>query len=51
MSKTEREIFPSATAFIAIRVRSRVKNLRFGTLGTTFGRSILELGRCTQIRP
>ena len=50
MTETERAIFPSATAFIAFSLRSRIKNLRFGTLGTTFGRSVRELGAAVPLR-
>ena len=44
MTKTERAIFWSAMPSNAVLLGSHIKNLRFGTLGTTFGRSVLELG-------
>ena len=50
MTKTERAIFWSAMPSNAILLGSHIKNLRFGTLGTTFGRSVLELGSPAPLR-
>ena len=44
MTKTVRAIFWSAMPSNANFLRSHDKNLRFATLGKTFGRSVLELG-------
>ena len=51
MTKTERAIFWSAMPSNASLLGSQVKNLRFATLGTTFGRSVLELGTSHPLRP
>ena len=50
MTKTERAIFWSAMPSNANFLRSHDKNLRFATLGKTFGRSVLELGARSPLR-
>ena len=42
MTKTERAIFWSAMPSNANLPGCHIKNLQFGTLGTTFGRSVFQ---------